>query len=138
MVNGLFWASKYSRKLSFFAWNINGLSSKTFGDKLQNYECFMINSFDFIILSETRKKSNIPIEGFKTVVTNTTKTGNHGHNSGELALIYESKFDEWISVQKSSPNFQWFKIKNQCSETVRKQNLETESGNRARKGQIYE
>ena len=65
----------------------------------------MINSFDFIILSETRKKFNIQIEGFKTVVTNTTKTGNHGHNSGELALIYESKFDEWNSLQKSSPNF---------------------------------
>ena len=103
------WLPNNSRKLSFFTWNINGPSSKTFADKLQNYECSnMINNFDFIILSETRKKSNIQIEGFKTVVTNTTKTGNHGRNSGESALIYESKFDEWISIQKSSPNFQWF------------------------------
>ena len=48
-----------SRKLSFFPWNINGLSSKTFGDKLQNYDCpNMISNFDFIILSETWKKSN--------------------------------------------------------------------------------
>ena len=31
----------------------------------------MINNFDFIILSETWKKSNIQIEGFKTVVANT-------------------------------------------------------------------
>ena len=55
-----------SRKLSFFAWNINGLSSKTFGDKLQGYDCLnMINNFDFIILSETRKKSNIQIEGLR-------------------------------------------------------------------------
>ena len=107
-----------SRKLSFFAWNINGLSSKTFGDKLQNYDCLsMINNFDFIILSETWKKSNIQIEGFKTVVTNTMKTGKHGRNSGGLALIYKSKFDDWISIQKSSPNFLWFKIKKQFSKT---------------------
>ena len=107
-----------SRKLSFIAWKINGLSSKTFDDKLQNYDCRnMINNFDFIILSETWKKSNIQIEGFKTVVTNTMKTGKHGRNSGGLALIYKSKFDDWISVQKSSPNFLWFKIKNQFSKT---------------------
>lgn len=110
--------SNNSRKLSFFAWNINGLSSKTFGDKLQNYDYLnMINNFDFIILSETWKKSNVQIVGCKTVVTNTTKTGNHGRNSGGLALIYKSKFDDWISIQKSSPNFLWFKIKNQCSKT---------------------
>lgn len=71
----------------------------------------MINNFDFIILSETWKKSSVQIEGFKSVVTNTTKTGNHGRNSGGLALIYKSKFDDWISIQKSSPNFPWFKLK---------------------------
>ena len=44
------------------------------------------------------KKSNIQIEGFKT--TNTMKTGRHGRNSGGLALIYKSKFNDWISIQK--------------------------------------
>ena len=80
----------------------------------------MINNFDFTILSETWKKSNIQIEGFKTVVTNTMKTGKHGRNSGGLALIYKSKFDDSISIQKSSPNFLWFEIKDQFSKTEKR------------------
>ena len=40
------------------------------------------------------KKSNIQIEGVKT--TNTMKTGKHGRNSGELALIYKSKFTKYL------------------------------------------
>ena len=99
---------------NFFC-NINGLSSKTFGDELQDYDCLnMINNFDFIILSETWKRSNIQIEGFETFVTN-MKTGKYVGNSGGLALIYKLKFDDGISIPKSSPNFLWFTIKNQCS-----------------------
>ena len=58
----------------------------------------MINSFDFVILS-------------KIVTTDTLKTGKCGRNSGGLALLYKLKFDDWISVQKESPNFLWFKLK---------------------------
>ena len=65
----------------------------------------MINNFDFIILSETWKRSNIQIEGFETFVTNIMKTGKYVDNSGGLALIYKLKFDDWISIPKSSPNF---------------------------------
>ena len=44
----------HSSKLSFFVWNINGLSSKSLGDKLQNIDFLsMINNFNFIFLSET-------------------------------------------------------------------------------------
>jgi len=74
----------------------------------------MINNFNFIILSETWKRSNIQIEGFETFVTNIMKTGKCV-GSGGLALIYKLEFDDWISIPKSSPNFLWFKIKNQCS-----------------------
>ena len=77
----------------------------------------MINNFDFTILSETWKKSIVQIEGFKIVVTNTLKTGKPCRNSGGLALNYKSKFDDWVSIQKSSPNFLWFTITNQCSKT---------------------
>ena len=45
--------SSQFNKLSFFAWNINGLFSKTLGDKLRNSDfSSMIKKFDFIILSE--------------------------------------------------------------------------------------
>lgn len=99
-----------------FFWNINGLSSKTFGDELQDYDCLnMINNFNFINLSETWKRSNIQIEGFEAFVTNTMKTGKYFGNYGGLALIYKLKFDDWILIPKSSPNFLCFIVKNQCS-----------------------
>ena len=112
--------SNHSSKLSFFAWNINGLSSKSLGDKLRNTDCLsMINSFDFIILSETRKRVSVDVEGFKIVTTSTLKTRKGGRNSGGLALLYKSKFNDWISVEKESANFLWFKISKEYTKTAR-------------------
>ena len=96
-------------KLSFFAWNINGVSSKSLGDKLRNTDFLrMINSFDFIILSETWKRITVDVDGFTMVTTGAVKTGKCGRNSGGLALLYRSKLNDWISIQKESPNFLWF------------------------------
>ena len=98
-------------KLSFFAWNINGVSSKSLGDKLRDTDFLrMINSFDFIILSETWKRITVDVDGFAMVTTGAVKTGKCGRNSGGLALLYRSKLNDWISIQKESPNFLWFKI----------------------------
>ena len=75
--------SNHSSKLSFLAWNINGLSSKSLGDKLRNTDCLsIINSFDFIILFETWKRVSVDVEGFKIVTTSTLKTRKGGRNSG--------------------------------------------------------
>ena len=75
-------------KLSFFAWNINGVSSKSLGDKLRNTDFLrMINSFDFIILSETWKRITVDVDGFTMVTTGAVKTGKCGRNSGGLALL---------------------------------------------------
>ena len=81
----------------------------------------MINSFDFVILSETWKKVTVEVEGCKVLTTATLKTGKlkWGRNSGGLALFYKLKFDDWISVQKESPNFLWFKISNQYTKTTK-------------------
>ena len=47
-------------KLSFFAWNINGLSSKSLGDKLQNVNCLrVINGYEH----------NIEVAGYQSVVS---------------------------------------------------------------------
>ena len=64
----------------------------------------MINTFDFIILSETWKSvSNL--QGFKIAGTSTLKNIKCGRSLGGLALIFKSKFYDWISVEKESPNF---------------------------------
>ena len=57
--------------------------------------------------------------GYKIVTTDTLKTGKCGRNSGGLALLYKLKFDDWISVQKESPNFLWFKISNRYTKTTK-------------------
>ena len=71
------WAT--SRLELVFAWNINGLSSKLLGKNLQNLDCKnMINSFDFVILSETWKKVTVEVNGYEIVTTDTLKTGKCG------------------------------------------------------------
>ena len=42
--------------------------------------------------------------------TSTLKNRKCGRSSGGLALIFKSNFNDWISVEKESPNFLWFKI----------------------------
>ena len=107
-----------SNKLSFLAWNINGLSSKSLGNKLRDPDCLrMINNFDFIILSETWKSVSIDLEGFNIVSTSTLKNRKCGRSSGGLALIFKSNFNDWISVEKESPNFLWFKIAKEYTKT---------------------
>ena len=107
-------------KLSFFAWNINGLSSKSLGDKLQNVDCLnMINDFDFLIFCETWNETNIEVAGYRSVVTGTSKTTKSGRNSGGLALLYKNEFHDWITVEKASPNFLWFKIGRQYTKTAK-------------------
>ena len=108
-----------SNKLSFFAWNINGLSSKSLGNKLRDPDCLrMINNFDFIILSETWKSVSIDLEGFNIVSTSALKNRKCGRSSGGLALIFKSNFNDWISVEKESPNFLWFKSRRVYQITV--------------------
>ena len=110
--------SNQFNKLSFFAWNINGLFSTTLGDKLRNSDLLsMIKNFDFIILSKTWKKGNIDVEGFMVVTTNAIKTGKWGRHSGGLALLYNSKFRDWISVEVQSTNLLWFKILKKYTKT---------------------
>ena len=51
------------------------------------------------------------------MTTNAVKTGKCGRNSGGLALLYKSKFHDWVSVEKESTNFLWFKILKKYTKT---------------------
>ena len=67
-------SNKTSNNLSFLAWNINGLSSKSLGDKSQ-HSAFLdvINNFDFVILCETWTRSNVvEVRGFRFVTQDAT------------------------------------------------------------------
>ena len=93
------------KELVTFLRNINGLSSKSLGNKLRDPDCLrMINSFDF---SKTLKSVSILLEGFKIVSTSTLKSKKCGRSTGGLAVIFKSKFYDWISVEKESPLFLW-------------------------------
>ena len=62
----------------------------------------MINSFDF---SKTLKSVSILLKGLKIVSTSTLKNRKCGCSTGGLAVIFKSKFYDWISVEKESPTF---------------------------------
>ena len=110
----------HSSKLSFFAWNINGLSSKSLGVKLHNIDFLsMINNLDFIFLSETWNGTDIEVAGYRSVVQGASKLRTRGRNSGGLALLYKNEFHDWISIEKGSPNFLWFKINKQFPKTAK-------------------
>ena len=73
-----------------------------------------------VILSVTWRESNIEVAGYRSVVTGTTlKTAKSGRNSGGLALLYKNEFHDWISVEKASPNFLWFKISKNYTKTTK-------------------
>ena len=91
------------KELVIFLRNVNGLSSKSLGNKLRDPDCLrMINSFDF---SKTLKSVSILLEGFEIVIRSTLKNRKCGRSTGGLAVIFKSKFYDWISVEKESANF---------------------------------
>ena len=112
---------KTSNNLSFLAWNINGLSSKSLGDKSQHSEFLdPINNFDFVILRETRTRSKVvEVRGFRYVTQNATQSRKGGRDSGGIVLLYKDTFLDWISIVKKTCNFLWFKIEKDYAKTVK-------------------
>ena len=57
-----------SSNLSFCAWNINGLSSKYLGNKLQSIDFLsVVDNSDFIVLTEIGNCSDLEIAGYKSL-----------------------------------------------------------------------
>ena len=103
-----------SSKLSFCAWNINGLSSKCIGSKLQNPDFLnVIDNCDFILLTEIGNCTDLEITGYKSFVQCSTPNQSRkgGRNSGGIALLFKNKLDKNILIKKSTQNYVWFTIK---------------------------
>ena len=79
----------------------------------------MTNVYDFLILCETWSEPTVEVASYPSVVTGTSKKAKSGRNSGGLALLYKTEFHHWISVEKASPNFPWFKISKKYTKTTK-------------------
>ena len=111
-------SNKKSNNLSFLAWNINGLSSKSLADKSQHSEFLdVISNFDFVILRETWTRSKVvEVRGFRSVTQDATQSRKGGRDSGGIVLLYKNTFYDWISIVC---NFLWFKIDKDYAKTVK-------------------
>lgn len=100
-------------EISISAWNINGLSHKTMGDKLTNQD--FVNSVkhnDFILLTETWLDTATAIPGFKAVstCTATPKSKSSCRKSGGITLLYKIEYENVVTIVKQTKNYLWCKI----------------------------
>ena len=103
-----------SSKLSFCAWNINGLSSKCLRNKLQNPDFLnVIDNCDFILLTEIGNCTDLEMTGYTSFVQCSTPNQSRkgGRNSGGIALLYKNKLDKNIVITETTQNYVWFVIK---------------------------
>ena len=95
-------------RLSFSTWNINSLSSKSFGDKLLNRDFLTtVDHCDFVILTEIWSRPELDISGFTSLSNQKTFPG---RKSGGISFFFEDKFENHMSMIQSSNNFLWCKL----------------------------
>ena len=99
--------------ISISMWNINGLHSKVLGDKTTDQDFVKhITSHDLIFLTETWSNTIINFPGFKTTIahTATPRTNHSAHLSAGIALLYNDKLQEHITIMNKSKNSLWCKF----------------------------
>ncbi|CAB4018460.1 Hypothetical predicted protein [Paramuricea clavata] len=102
----------YSR-LSFSAWNINGLKHNTIGNKLTNGDFIQnIKGHDLIFLTETWSKETNSIPGFKAVstITATPRSNRSCRLSGGISVLFKKELETFLSIEKQTKNFLWCRI----------------------------
>ena len=99
--------------VSISAWNINGLSHRTLGNKLSNIDFLSnVRNHDFIFLIETWSDQADSIPGFKAIstCTATPKTTSNCRISGGITLLFKTKFESRVNIEKLTKNFLWCQI----------------------------
>ena len=87
--------------ISFSTWNVNGLTNKTLGDKLQNNDFLSsINNYDFVVLTEIWNRSQIEIPGYNNFTTSPTKTNSTGRQSGGITFLFKNRFQNGSKVKQ--------------------------------------
>ena len=88
-------------KLSFFAWNINGLFSKSLGNKLQSTDFLnMVNRFDFIIITEPWKCTDVEVAGYRCIIQDGTVSKSGGRNAGGIICYIRIYFKIGFQLPK--------------------------------------
>ena len=96
--------------ISFSAWNINGLSNKILGDKLDNNDFLdSINNCDFVALSEIWNRSHIELPEYNSFTSLSNKSNSTGRQSG-IAFFFKSKFQQYITIIQNSCTILWCKL----------------------------
>ena len=99
--------------VSISTWDINGINHKTLGQKMKNLDFLdNIKDHDFIFLIETWSKEISSIPGFKAVATCMAqpKSKSAGRKSGGISLLFKSKIEPMITIEKLTNNFLWCRI----------------------------
>jgi exonuclease III len=102
----------YSR-LSFSAWNINGLKHNIIGNKLTNGDFIQnIKDHDLIFLTETWSKETNSIPGFNAIstITATPRSNRSCRLSGGISVLFKKELETFLSIEKQTKNFLWCRI----------------------------
>ena len=98
-------------RISFSTWNINGLSSKSLGDKLLNRDFLSnINHCDFVMLTEIWNRSKLDIPGFKSFTILSNQKSPSGRQSGGISFLFKDKFENRITMIQNSNHSLWCKL----------------------------
>ena len=93
-------------KLSFFAWNIHGVISKTLGNKLQSSDFLsMINGSDFIFLTEPWKCIDVEVRGYRSIIKDAKVSKTGGRNSGGIVCCRKIYFMIGFQLSKHCQMF---------------------------------
>ena len=102
-------------QLSVIHWNIEGIMSREFGNKIRQPELLnILNIYDIIALTETHANQDILINlpGYNSVQVNHPKHHRSRKHSGGLAILVKLEIREAVSFsQSTSKDILWLKIK---------------------------
>ena len=102
----------FRKRISFCAWNINGINHKILGDKSSCSDFLnLIKQHDLTILTETWSSFAPVVNAYNHFSINSQKHAKKsGRSTGGITVIYRNFLKNKIEIVKASSNFVWCKI----------------------------